>query len=95
MLSFLRDIRVESLETIAVMALLGSLMAAMAGLRKAWRIARDDADGTPGSQLLINLTHHSVETMALTFLIVFTVLLIGLLYWSTLPNFHATSPALI
>jgi ABC-type transport system involved in cytochrome c biogenesis permease component len=93
----LLEMPVETLEIVAAVAVLAALIAAMVRLRKAWRDCRENADGKLSGQFLWEVAHHSVQTIAVTFLVVFTGALIGLSvpYWPPLPDFHAIAPALI
>jgi hypothetical protein len=75
------------------LALLGVLVAALAGIRKTRRVSRQQTDLDRAGQPLASLERSTFETVALSGLIVVAMLLLFLYFWSTVRDVQAIAPA--
>jgi hypothetical protein len=97
MVNWLREIRLlERLGEPSTLALVASFIATLAGFRMTRRVAQqEDSDLRRATQPLTALARGSFETLALTCLIVFSMVLLGLYCWSVMHDVHHVAPAVI
>jgi 4-amino-4-deoxy-L-arabinose transferase-like glycosyltransferase len=95
MLTWFRHVASAFFADPSALAVLASLAAVLAGARMARRISRQEADLTHATQPLTTLARGSFETLALTSLLLLSLITLGLYCLSVIYEVGHVSPAVI